>query len=88
MRFYLVNLAVAIGTQVSNDYKENRGIYEGLSIKNVKLVDQYTKLFVELLADARREAIDEAIDLIKRLKLTKLPYDEIYELFTLKEEQV
>lgn len=49
---------------------------------------QFVAVVDKFRADARKEAIDKAIDLIKRLKLTKLPYDEIYELATLRKEQV
>lgn len=55
IRFLLENLIVDIGVQVTDDYKDKNGLYEGMSIKNVRSRNKYIKLFVELLADARRE---------------------------------
>lgn len=55
--FHLENLIVDIGTQVTDDYKEKNGLYEGMSIKNVRSRDKYKKIFTTLLADARKEVI-------------------------------
>lgn len=55
--FNLENLIVDIGTQVTDDYKDKNGLYEGMSIKNVRSRDKYKKIFTKLLADARKEVI-------------------------------
>lgn len=57
---------------------------KGFGYANDTNADREAELAIELvnnlLANARREVIDEAIALIRRLRLTNLPYDEIYEL--------
>lgn len=55
IRFLLENLIIDVGVQVTDDYKEKNGLYEGMSIENAKSRDKYTILFAELLADARKE---------------------------------
>lgn len=72
VRFLLENLIVDIGVQVTDDYKEKNGIYEGMSIENVKSRDKYTKLFKELLADARREGHE-----LGRLESTEFEVDKV-----------
>lgn len=65
IRFLLENLIVDIGIQVTDDYKNKNGLYEGMSIKNARSRDKYIKLFINLLADARREVITTKIDRLK-----------------------
>lgn len=68
VRLLLENLIVDIGVQVTDDYKEKNGIYEGMSIENVRSRDKYTKLFAELLADARREVYLEIEEKVMECK--------------------
>ncbi len=94
IQFNLENLIVDIGVQVTDDYKDKNGLYEGMSIKNVRSRDKYKKIFTKLLADARKDEATKTMQKVRKMLAfegvlsmsVEKGFDEL--LATLRKEQI
>ena len=64
--FYLDNLVLEIGKQVTRDYEDRHGIWEGMSVSNTKTKIAYAKKIEELFDHALTEAREEGYEAGKK----------------------
>ena len=66
MDFYLTNLVLEIGKQVTRDYVGKNGIWEGMSVNNTRAKNVYLKEFLEIIEQeitkVRIKTIEEVED--------------------------
>jgi hypothetical protein len=57
--FYLTNLVLEIGKQVTRDYEDKHGIWEGMSVSNTKTKNLYKDKFLDILKSQRQMIVKE-----------------------------
>jgi hypothetical protein len=67
VRELLEKLVLEIGLQVTDNYEEVGGLWEGLSVWNVQSIDRYEKILNFKLTQARQETVEEVMEPLKKL---------------------
>jgi len=66
IRFYLDNLVLEIGKQVTRDYRDKNGIWEGMSVSNTKTVSLYADKLFEIFTQAKEAGREEMYEEIRQ----------------------